>query len=262
MRYIDINKLNKALPNLKEDFQSKKPFKYIVINDFLSSEICELLHAAYPQVDRGNWDGTTYIDQKNKFTKRTFDPGSLLDAICKEFNSMDFLSWLQALTGIKEELIGDEEFFGGGLHQSINGAFLNIHIDYNFHPKTKFHRRLNAILYMNKEWKDEYEGHLEFWDLAEGRSEMLEKISPSFNRMVIFETNEISFHGHPTPLKTPKEVSRKSLAFYYYTQTRDETVATSDHNTIYFNTQGFRGQQKRFMSGIKAFKERLIKKVL
>lgn len=259
MMYIDIDRLNEILPNLKEDFQNKEPFKYTIIENFLSSEISEQVHAAYPEVDGGNWDGTTYINQKNKFQKRTFDPGSLLDSICKEFNSIDFLSWLQALTGIKEELVGDEEFFGGGLHQSINGAFLNIHVDYNFHPKTQLHRRLNAILYMNKEWKDEYEGHLELWDLAEGRSEMLEKISPSFNKMVIFETNEISFHGHPTPLQIPKEVSRKSLAFYYYTQTRGDIVAASDHNTIYFNTQGFRGQLRKLISGIKAFKERLNK---
>ncbi len=111
---------------------------------------------------------------------------------------------------------------------------------------------------MNKDWKDEYEGHLELWDFTDkNNGKLLDRYAPLFNRCVIFETNEISYHGHPKPLKTPKGVSRKSLAAYYYTKTRNENEIAPEHNTIYVNTEGIFGQIKRFQSGVIAFLERI-----
>ena len=260
MRYIDIETLNERLPEIKESYKSKKPFKYVMFENFFSSEIADSIHDNYPEIEYGKWDGTTYLDQKNKFQNTKFEEGSQMGVLFNELNSQEFLNWLQKLTDFEEELMGDEELFGGGLHQSVNGAFLNVHVDYNFHPITKHHRRLNVLVYMNKDWKDEYEGHLELWDLSDGKKDLLGKYAPLFNRCVIFETNEISYHGHPTPLKTPEGTKRKSLAAYYYTKTRKDVVNIQEHNTIYVNTQGVSGHVKRFGSGIKAAFERFKKK--
>jgi len=257
MELINMKSLLERQANIKADYQSKKPFRYVMFENFFSTEPAELIHQNYPSIQDGKWDGTTYLDQKNKFQKTKFEKDSIMDNVFKEMNSSQFLSWLQEVTEIEDKLIGDEALFGGGLHQSLSGAFLNVHVDYNIHPKTKFHRRLNVLVYMNKDWKDEYEGHLELWDLSQGEKILLEKISPTFNRCVIFETNEISFHGHPKPLKTPYYVNRKSIATYYYTQTRPVNEIASEHNTIYINTEGVSGQIKRFTSGVKAFLERI-----
>ena len=219
--------------------------------------MAERIHAQYPSVHEGNWDATTYIDQKKKFQQSTFATGTMFDDVFRELNSTRFLQWLKEVTSLEEDLIADETLFGGGLHQSVSGAFLNVHVDYNIHPKTKLHRRLNVLVYLNKDWKDEYEGHLELWDFTEGGKKLMERIAPSFNRCVIFETNEISYHGHPKPLKTPPGVSRKSLAVYYYTQTRPQNELAADHNSVFVNTEGVSGQMKRFLSGVKAFFERL-----
>lgn len=259
MEFINLVNLTDKINELKVSFHAKKPFKYLVIDNFLDYEVAEFIWEHYPDVSDGVWDNTTYIDQRNKFQKRSFEKGDVFDRFFKELNSPEFLKFLEAITGIKD-LIGDENLFGGGLHQSIRGAFLNVHVDYNFHPETKYHRRLNVLLYMNKDWRDEYEGHLELWDLTSGKSERLVKISPIFNRCVIFETNEISFHGHPKPLQTPKGVSRKSIATYYYTEMRPESEIASEHNTIYVNINGFKGQFNRFSSGVKALLERINKK--
>ena len=113
---------------------------------------------------------------------------------------------------------------------------------------------------MNKDWKDEYEGHLELWEIDETQQVLLKKVLPKFNRCVIFETNEISFHGHPKPLNIKDGVSRKSLATYYYTKSRPTSEIADDHNTIYINTEGAKGHVKRFKSGVKAFLERVNKK--
>lgn len=256
MNYINFDSLQKRLNGIQIDFQSKKPFHYTVFENFFSQEMANHIHDSYPTIQNDSWDGTTYIDQKNKFQKTAFESGSIFNGVFKELNSPEFLKWLESVTGINN-LLGDVDLFGGGLHQSIKGAFLNVHVDYNIHPKTKFHRRLNVLVYMNKDWKDEYEGHLELWHLTDEHKVLLEKVSPQFNRCVIFETNEISYHGHPKPLKTPANVNRKSLATYYYTSGRPDDETVSEHNTIYVNTEGITGQVKRFSSAIKAFFERI-----
>jgi Rps23 Pro-64 3,4-dihydroxylase Tpa1-like proline 4-hydroxylase len=259
MQLINLDALRRRTPEIKADYQSKKPFRYVMFDNFFDPEVAELVHQNYPTIQDGVWDGTTYIDQKNKFQKTQFEQGSILNTLFTELNSQPFLEWLNEISEIEEPLVGDAELFGGGLHQSINGAFLNVHVDYNIHPKTKFHRRLNVLVYMNKDWKDEYEGHLELWDLTGEKKELLGKYAPNFNRCVIFETNEISFHGHPKPLKTPEGINRKSIATYYYTPNRPEHEIAQDHNTIYVNTEGAAGQVKRFTSGVKAFLERINK---
>jgi Rps23 Pro-64 3,4-dihydroxylase Tpa1-like proline 4-hydroxylase len=260
MEFINMERLQQELPHIAADFQSKKPFHYVVFENFFYPDKVEAIYNNYPQIEYGTWDGITYVDQKNKFQQTKFEPGSLVDRVFQEMNGKEFLQWLQQVTAFDEEILGDEELFGGGLHQSINGAFLNVHVDYNIHPRTKYHRRLNVLVYMNKDWKDEYEGHLELWDLSQGKRDLLGKFAPTFNRCVIFETNEISFHGHPKPLRTPQGVNRKSIATYYYTTTRPENEIAEEHNTLYVNTEGLSGQVKRFNSGVKALLERINKK--
>jgi Rps23 Pro-64 3,4-dihydroxylase Tpa1-like proline 4-hydroxylase len=260
MKVFDIENLNSRFTEIKADFQRKKPFRYVAIDNFLPEAIANEIHDNYPSVDFGEWDGTTYLDQKNKFQKSKFEEGSFMQEVFNQLNGSEFCSWLDRLAEFEEPLMGDSDLFGGGLHQSINGAFLNVHVDYNIHPKTKYHRRLNAIIYLNKDWKDEYQGHNELWDFTDGKKIMLDRVAPIFNRCVIFETNEISFHGHPTPLNTPQGITRKSLATYYYTKDRPEHEKAADHNTIYKNTEGTNGQIKRIIAGGKAFIERTFKK--
>lgn len=256
MEFINGSKLTSNLDEYKKRWNEKTPFRYLIADDFLILEKAELILTNYPAVDHGEWDGTTYINQKNKFQQRDFTPESVFARIFKELNSPEFLKQVEYITGI-ENLVADEKLFGGGLHQSINGAFLDVHVDYNIHPETKLHRRLNILVYMNKDWREEYEGYLQLWDMQ--KKELIGNIAPLFNRMVMFETNEISFHGHPKPLKTPQGVTRKSLAAYYYTHTRPAGEIAQEHNTIYINTQGVRGKAKNLFSGMKAFFERLLR---
>lgn len=259
MEFIDLQNLDGKFEEIKKDYLSKKPFKYTIIENFLKSDKIEDVYQSYPDIKDGIWDGTTYIDQQNKFQKTKFEKNSVMDRIFKELNSEVFTQYLEKLSGI-EDILGDDELVGGGLHQSIKGAFLNVHVDYNIHPFTKLHRRLNVLVYLNKNWKDEYEGHLQLWDLTGRERILLETISPIYNRAVIFETNELSFHGHPKSLNTPDGITRKSLATYYYTKTRPAAETASEHSTIYVNTEGTIGQVRRFNAGVKAFLERINKK--
>lgn len=259
MEFIDFDSLQERFSAIRSDYQGKKPFRWTTFEHFFKADKADEVLANYPAIDNGKWDGTTYIDQKNKFTKTVFEPGSVLQRVFDELNSKTFLLWLERLTDI-DDLEGDAKLFGGGLHQSTRGAFLNVHVDYNYHPDTRHHRRLNVLVYMNKDWREEYEGNLELWDLTGANKHLLAKVPPTFNRCAMFETNEISFHGHPTPLNTPDGMNRKSIATYYYTPTRPEHEVAGDHNTVYVNTEGAGGQFKRFSSGVKAFLERINRK--
>jgi Rps23 Pro-64 3,4-dihydroxylase Tpa1-like proline 4-hydroxylase len=140
------------------------------------------------------------------------------------------LDFLETLTGI-QGVISDPHFVGGGLHQIVPGGKLDVHADFNRHNKLKIDRRINVLVYMNKDWHEEYGGHFELWDKEMKQAEA--KILPLFNRCAIFSTTSTSYHGHPTPLSCPPDRTRKSIATYYYTAGRPEEEVNADHSTLF-----------------------------
>lgn len=136
-------------------------------------------------------------------------------------NSEPFLLFLQNLTGIKETLIPDPYFEGGGCHQIKPGGYLKLHVDFHKHRKMNIDRRVNVLVYLNKDWEESWRGHFELWE--KDMSKMVTKIAPFFNRMAIFSTTDYSWHGHPDELLCPENRTRKSLALYYYTNGRPDT---------------------------------------
>jgi Rps23 Pro-64 3,4-dihydroxylase Tpa1-like proline 4-hydroxylase len=251
---------NETILNLDQDKLSEvqkkwdlaKPFHYVVIDDFLTKEFAEEILASYPSVEGDDWNNTTYVHQRNKFTM-TKDFPKPIDNFFRMTESDEFRNLISSICNIPQ-LISDPDLVGGGLHQIMNGGYLDIHVDYNFHPKTKLHRRLNLLLYLNKDWKQEYQGYLELWDMD--AKKQIDAVAPIFNRAVIFETNEISYHGHPHPINTPPDVTRKSLAVYYYTEEREESEVATEHNTIYKQTTGLKGYVKTSLSALVALDER------
>ena len=134
---------------------------------------------------------------------------------------------MSKLTGI-DALYSLPDALGGGLHQGGDGSFLDIHIDFNIHTERGIHRRINLLIFFNKEWKEEYGGHTELWN--SDMTKLEKKVFPSFNRCLIFETNEISYHGY-APIKLPPGITRKSAYAYYYTELREG--AAKYHDTVF-----------------------------
>ncbi|MFL2878651.1 MAG: 2OG-Fe(II) oxygenase [Candidatus Pelagibacter sp.] len=137
---------------------------------------------------------------------------------------------MNSITGIEETLIPDPYFYGGGLHQIFKGGFLKVHSDFYLHPKMKLDRRLNILIYLNEDWREEYGGALELWDKDMKKCE--KKMFPELNNVCIFSTDHRSFHGHPNPLNCPENISRNSIALYYYSVGRPDTEKVyKDKNT-------------------------------
>jgi Rps23 Pro-64 3,4-dihydroxylase Tpa1-like proline 4-hydroxylase len=201
------------------EYTSAKPFPHIVLDDFLDEEILELCLREFP--DRSASRYSYARSQEN--LKFEFNPENLsppLRSLFQSFNSHPFIEFLENLTGIKG-LIPDPYFFGGGLHEIAQGGYLNIHADFNHHERMGLERRLNVLIYLNKDWKEEYGGCFEIWD-QQMRS-CCRRVLPLFNKCVIFSTSSTSFHGNPQPVNHPARASRRSIALYYYTATWDGT---------------------------------------
>ena len=94
---------------------------------------------------------------------------------------------------------------GGGVHNTEQGGKPSIHADFNLHPQTGKHRRLNALLYLNKDWREEY-GALELWDREMQRC--VRTAAPIFNRLVVFRITDDDVHGNPDPWNGPPGYSR------------------------------------------------------
>jgi Rps23 Pro-64 3,4-dihydroxylase Tpa1-like proline 4-hydroxylase len=153
--------------------------------------------------------------------------------ICESLGSSEFLGFLTTLTGISDLSI---DFWGGGLHQTVSGGLLSIHADFNRHPCTGLDRRLNLLLFLNRDWDEAWGGALELWDVE--MTGCVQRIWPVANRMVVFSTSDTSFHGHPDPLAVPPEITRKSIAAYYYTAGRPKDEQSDEHSTIYRTRPG------------------------
>ena len=199
-------------------FQANRPFPHIVIDNFLMPEVASALYEAFPDHQEDFWNVyANPLENKLACNDWSVMPEPISEAL-RALNRPEFCSELTALTGI-EGLVGDDGLHGGGMHCIKTGGKLDVHIDYRLHPNLGLERRLNLIVYLNKDWKSAYGGELELW--SEDMSRCEQRIAPRFNRAVIFATDDISYHGHPEPLRCPPETSRKSIALYYLTPPRD-----------------------------------------
>ena len=223
-------RMKQVVETKTDEYSTAHPFPHIVIDNFFEPEVLERVLDDFPDMTRDVWaphDNAREIKLQSKGEQAIpYYTRQLLYAM----NSFGFLQFLETLTGIKK-LVGDPQYEGGGLHQILPGGRLGIHADFNKHPYYDLGRRINVIVYLNKNWKDEYGGHLELWDKAMTKAEKV--IAPIFNRMVIFNTTSNSFHGHPNPLACLPGMSRKSLALYYYTIMTTEDLQEARHTTLF-----------------------------
>ncbi len=206
------------------------PFRHVVLDNFLPADVAETVHSSFPSGSHYSWK--QYQNDKEKKLEMCHEERlpvpirNLLYAL----NTGYFLRFLEALTFVKG-IMPDPDFEGGGMHQILPGGRLAVHVDFNFHHRFRLLRRLNLLFYLNKQWQEEYGGYLELWSHSENRC--IKTIAPIFNRCVIFSTSEESFHGHPAPLRCPEDVSRKSLALYYYSTPADKQIDKKAHSTIW-----------------------------
>lgn len=201
------------------------PFYHHIIDNFLDKETAVKISKEFPDYNSDAWFFYNNPLENKKTCNNWYYFGSETYKILSYLNSQEFILKIKKITGIKN-LYPDIGLHGGGLHIHGTGGKLNIHLDYSIHPKLKLQRKLNLIIYLAENWNTDWGGSLEFWSHNSEKNKPKEKvvtIDNIFNRAILFDTTQNSWHGFPEPLKCPEHTYRKSLAVYYLTDPPEGT---------------------------------------
>ena len=238
---INFSFLEANVSDHHQQFLGADPVEHIVIDNFCDADMLrEALNSVPNPEIVGSNKSRDYIFAKNKFEKADFD--LLCPSFCElkeELLSARFEAWVSALTG--QKIFIDPEFHGGGIHQGGEGSFLDMHVDFNYHPANpSWFRNINILIYLNEGWQEAYAGQLK---LADGRKKDSAPIliEPLFNRAVIMFTRDYTLHGYD-PISFPNGSFRRSIAAYGYTQMEQEGKVRT---TVWYPQKG--GVVKQFL---------------
>lgn len=229
----NIDALHQLAKDNHDAYKNADPFPSGYFDNFFNEQFLNEVLEEFPDMSAKPDLKFNDPNQIKLASKGEYRFGPKTKELMHFLNSQPFLEFLSILTGI-QNLVPDPFFEGGGCHQIQPGGLLKVHADFNKHPNNHLDRRINVLVYLNKDWDESYGGHFELWDLE--MKEARKKILPVFNRMAMFSTTSTSWHGHPNPLTCPPGKNRKSLALYYYSNGRPEEggVSAGDaHNTLF-----------------------------
>jgi len=242
---VDINKYD--ISKLKEEFLTAAPFNYIIIDNFLDGFLAKDIELEIRTIPPEDWfDKETGFGHINNQGDCETQSKKIALNIRKQipektnnvidlFSSQKIIKFIEDITDISG-LQSDPYLLGGGIHKTTKNGHLSVHCDFNIHPQTNKHRRINALLYLNSNWKPEYNGCLELWN--GDMQSCAKKIEPISNRLVIFRITDDALHGSPEKWLAPENYSRLSLAFYYYTDDRPEHEKRGFHWAMWFKRFG------------------------
>jgi Rps23 Pro-64 3,4-dihydroxylase Tpa1-like proline 4-hydroxylase len=228
--FLPLSKMAEIAKASSVRYLSAKPFPHVIIDNFFDPALLDAILTEFPKPKAIKWQTFDNEHEIKLASASESSFGPMTRLLLYHLNSITFLEFLSLITGIPN-LIPDPCFDGGGLHQIVRGGKLGVHADFNKHPRYGLDRRLNLLLYLNKNWREEYGGHLQLWDREMSRCEA--KILPIFNRLMVFGTTDFTYHGHPDPLQCPEDVTRKSLALYYFTNGRPVDETSGEHSTLF-----------------------------
>jgi hypothetical protein len=197
---------------LRKDFDGAQPCRHLALPDFLSPELADSLYGNFPSLETLNVKRKSLNENKSEdyhFERWHPDFSKLREVVSSEA----FCKWMEEVTGI-EGLSTTNDSLGSGVHQGGQGSYVDVHVDVNMNPKAGLWRRINLLIYLNKNWKPEYGGALELWDKEMTKCEV--SVPCVHNMAVIFYTDDNSPHGY-AKIDVPEGETRKSFYTYFYT---------------------------------------------
>ncbi len=224
------NRQLKEMLARSSEYASADPFPNVVLDDVFEPGLLEDVLEEFDGMDRARWHHTERETERKSSTEDFRHFGPATRSLITQLNAAPFMDFLEHLTGIRG-LVPDPHLRGGGLHEIRRDGELGVHADFNFYRRLGVYRRLNLLLYLNTGWQEAWGGELELWD--RGGTHCVKRIAPVFNRVVIFDTSNFSYHGHPRPLACPPDRARKSIALYYYTVECPAEDDREPHTTIF-----------------------------
>ena len=221
------------IDNISKSFQNTRPFNYHIIDNFLNDTIANTVCEEFP-LDLKQYH-KYYNPIEVKYANNKIDTFSEnIQNIFYSLSSKYITNIFSHISGIKD-LEYDKTLHGAGLHLHPRYGRLGLHLDYEKHPLLENkERRLNIIIYLSKDWKPKYNGATELWE--PDLSKCFLKSQVKFNSAIIFQTNDLSFHGLPEKILCPEGMYRKSLAYYYISP----ITASKSTDKLGANEDGYR----------------------
>jgi hypothetical protein len=224
---VNLAALEARADELAQSYRAAVPFPHIVIEDVLPQAVLERVYAELAEMTSGDWNSYIHFNERKFSNTDTSSWGPTLRAVSDVFAGDRFRRFLETVSGF-DGLHADVSLDGGGLHRCYRDGFLNIHADFTAHHEIQnWRRRVNLLLYLNPTWEAEWGGDLELWDRS--MQHCVTTVAPLGNRMLLFSTDEYSYHGHPDPLRAPEGVARQSLALYYFTEETAPLAKATDY---------------------------------
>jgi Rps23 Pro-64 3,4-dihydroxylase Tpa1-like proline 4-hydroxylase len=227
---------------LRDQVRRSTPVPNFLIDNFLNEEFAHRVADSFPPYEEAVALGRSFkaVNEKGKVqvtdSARFPEPIRQLNELLASSEVCDLISYALGIPN----MLADAELVGGGMHQTAARGHLDVHVDFNFLEDRQWHRRANLLIFLNRGWQPQWGGEFELWDADVNVRHHAHL--PIFNRCVLFETNEISFHG-VTAVKCPPGQTRKSFAAYYYTRDAPAGWNGQSHTTI------FRARPDEFLKG-------------
>jgi len=220
--FLPLARMQELVGSSHAAYLSARPFPHLVLDDFFDPTLLDEVLGEFPRPGAIRWQRFDNEREIKLASAAEASFGPVTRLLLYHLNSITFLEFLSRVTGIAN-LIPDPSFDPGGK--------LGVHTDFNKHRAYGLDRRLNLLLYLNKDWREEYGGHLQLWDREMTRCGA--RVAPLFNRVMVFGTTDFTYHGHPDPLSCPEGMTRKSLALYYFTNGRPAEEVSGEHSTMF-----------------------------
>jgi hypothetical protein len=226
----DRLRLGEDTASLHQSWENAKPFRNIILDDMFDVGLLDRVCQGIPRIDDETWvrENDDHIKQFNHRSPVLLGEGA--SELVNLLHSAAFLYFLSEVTGIWD-LLPDPYLQGASYHVVPRGGFFKVHVDRNVAYSTGLVRRLALMLYLNKGWKPEYGGQFELWN--ETGTQRIQSVEPVFNRCLIFEVTDTSYHGLPTPVACPPGQTRNSFAVYYHTVAKAGDAEIKAHTSVY-----------------------------
>eukprot|EP01041_Mallomonas_annulata_P007512 gene7512-15370_t len=208
---------------LRKTYKSGYPVESISLDGLLDDELLRKA-LTFKEIPLNKWVGpenglgcclNKYRLNFDKWRTNKWARG--LQSLTSDRTFTRFLEELTGIEGIVPVKVSDDRFIqlGSSLIAVKRGGYLDVHNDFNVFNDVLY-RRINLLFYLNEEWKDSWQGHIELW--TANMSRPVQRIAPIFNRMAIFTVTDDAYHGHPEPLNAPDDIYRYALQLVYYTK--------------------------------------------
>lgn len=244
-----VDNITKHAAQLKADFaRDRHPVqsRFAILDNVLPEADVKRIHAGFPPVAQMRLMSSF---REKKYTSKALDTmdGVIRDAVFA-FQSPEVLQAVGKITGMRG-LIADPSLYAGGISAMTQGQFLNPHID-NSHEMTRtYYRRINVLFYVTPDWKATGGGNLELWDT---RVRQPTEIASLFNRLVIMETNRVSWHG-VNPVR--QAGTRCCVSNYYFSE-------ESPEGRPYFHVTSFSARPEQPLARIRASADNVLRNCL